>query len=213
MIRALPCRAIPSFPGDDRAQREAEDHCGAGSDCDTGQDVGQENPVCDTEDGWGHDRQRDMRGRRPRAGDRRTPLNTADVLTEIITRRVTRKSDPRCSIGEVTYRPTAASTIGKRLWLGRFSSRRERADCQFVGFCSRSGLAVSVAYSPHMGTIGCGVSCGECCLKRGRFRWEILSTPAWLEPSSPIADGARGSGHGIFSVVMHMSAPARCCSA
>ena len=103
-----------SFSGDDRPQHEAEDHRGTGSDCDTGHDVGQENSDCDTEDRCGHDRQHDIGRRRPRTGDR-NPLSILLTFTEIITRRLTRKSDPRCSIRKVTYRPIAASTIGKRL--------------------------------------------------------------------------------------------------
>jgi len=89
-----------SFPGDDRPQHEAEDHRGTGSDRDTGHRVSEENTDCDTEDRCGHDRQSDIGRRRPRTRDRTSPSATVDdVLAEIITRRLTKKSDPRCSMG------------------------------------------------------------------------------------------------------------------
>ena len=115
LVRAAGQRTS-SFSGDDRPQYEAEDHRGTGSDRDTGHHLGEENLDCDAEDCCGRDRQRDIGGSRPRIGDRTSPFATVeDVLTGIITRRLKWKSDPRCSIGKATYRPTAASTIGKRL--------------------------------------------------------------------------------------------------
>ena len=89
------------FSGDDRPQYEAEDHRGTGPDRDTGHHVGEENPDGDAEDRCGHDRQSDIRGRRPRAGDRTSPSSAVDdALAEIIARRWKRKSDPRCSMGQ-----------------------------------------------------------------------------------------------------------------
>ena len=123
-----------SFSGDDRPQHETEHHSGTGSDRDTG----QENPDSDTENCGGHGPQRDIGRRRPRTGDRTSPFATVDNgLAQIITRRLTRKSDPRCSMGqEPTTRRSgcagATQTRADRALFGRMQpssvSRSEPPD-------------------------------------------------------------------------------------
>ena len=87
-----------SFPGDDRAQYEAEDHRGAGSDHNAGHHLRKENPHGDTENCGGRDRQRDIGRCRPGTVDRATPSLSLTHLQRSSHAIRAWKSDPHCSV-------------------------------------------------------------------------------------------------------------------